>query len=119
MHRPRPAGSRGDPGLRETAGGGTVVRGREARPGARGRPAAVAPGADALGDDPRRGPRARPDAGRRRSGPHPGLATPAPRRPPGTRTAGPIRAGPARRSRGVGPPALVPAISRKPDLRSD
>jgi hypothetical protein len=49
----------------------------------------------------------------------PGLATPAPWRPPGTRTAGPIRAGPARRSRGVGPPALVPAISRKPGLRSD
>ena len=83
MHRPRPAGSRGDPGLRETAGGGTVVRGREARPGARGRPAAVAPGADAPGDDPRRGPRARPDAGRRRSGRTPGLATPAPRRRPG------------------------------------
>ena len=49
----------------------------------------------------------------------PGLATPAPRRPPGTRTAGPTRAGPARLSRGVGPPALAPAISRKPDLRSD
>ena len=49
----------------------------------------------------------------------PGLASPAPWRPPGTRTAGLIRAGPARLSRGVGPPALVPAISRTSDLRGD
>src|SRR3954469_2119212 len=40
----------------------------------------------------------------------PGLADPAPWRPPGTRTAGPIQAGPARRLRGVGLPALVAAI---------
>ena len=49
----------------------------------------------------------------------PGLATPAPWRPPGTRTAGLIRAGLARLLRGVGPPALMPAIARKSDLRSD
>ena len=49
----------------------------------------------------------------------PGLATPAPWRSPGTRTAGLIRAGLARLLRGVGPPALMPAISRKSDLRSD
>src|SRR3954451_22743579 len=40
----------------------------------------------------------------------PGLATPAPWRSPGTRTAGLIRAGLARLLRGVGPPALVAAI---------
>jgi hypothetical protein len=49
----------------------------------------------------------------------PGLVTPAPRRSPGTRTAGLIRAGLARLLRGVGPPALMLAISRKSDLRSD
>jgi len=49
----------------------------------------------------------------------PGLASPAPWRPPGTRTAGLIRAGLARLSRGVGLPALMPAISRKSDRRSD
>ena len=49
----------------------------------------------------------------------PGLATPAPWRSPGTRTAGLIRAGLARLLRGVGPPALMLAISRKSDLRSD
>ena len=46
----------------------------------------------------------------------PGLAAPAPWRPPGTRTAGLIQAGRARLLRGVGPPALMPAISRKSDL---
>src|SRR6478736_4532026 len=40
----------------------------------------------------------------------PGLADPAPRRPPGTRTAGLIQAGIARILRGVGLPALVAAI---------
>src|SRR4051794_35766367 len=49
----------------------------------------------------------------------PGLADPAPWRPPGTRTAGLIQAGLARLLRGVGPPALMLAISRKSDLRSD
>src|SRR5206468_7228861 len=48
----------------------------------------------------------------------PGLATPAPWRPPGTRTAGLIRAGLARLLRGVGPPALIAAISRKSDQRT-
>jgi len=43
----------------------------------------------------------------------PGLANPAPWRPPGTRTAGLIRAGLARLLRGVGPPALVSATSRE------
>jgi len=47
-----------------------------------------------------------------------GLADPAPWRPPGTRTAGLIQAGLARLLRGVGPPALMPAISRKSDRRS-
>jgi hypothetical protein len=49
----------------------------------------------------------------------PGLAAPAPWRPPGTRTAGLIQAGLARLLRGVGPSALMPAIWRKSDLRSD
>src|SRR3954454_17554396 len=49
----------------------------------------------------------------------PGLASPAPWRPPGTRTAGLIQAGLARLLRGVGPPALMLAISRKSDLWSD
>jgi len=40
----------------------------------------------------------------------PGLADPAPWRPPGTRTAGLIQAGIARILRGVGLPALVAAI---------
>jgi DDE superfamily endonuclease len=48
----------------------------------------------------------------------PGLATPAPWRPPGTRTAGLIRAGLARLLRGVGPSALMPAIARKSDRRT-
>jgi hypothetical protein len=48
----------------------------------------------------------------------PGLADPAPWRPPGTRTAGLIRAGLARLLRGVGPAALMPAIVRKPDRRT-
>jgi hypothetical protein len=48
----------------------------------------------------------------------PGLASPAPWRPPGTRTAGLIRAGLARLLRRVGPPALMPAISRKSDRRT-
>jgi len=48
----------------------------------------------------------------------PGLADPAPWRPPGTRTAGLIQAGLARLLRGVGPPALMPAISRKSDRQS-
>src|SRR3954464_7732421 len=48
----------------------------------------------------------------------PGLATPAPWRPPGTRTAGLIRAGLARLLRGVGQPALMPAIARKSDRRT-
>src|SRR5438309_2420601 len=47
----------------------------------------------------------------------PGLADPAPWRPPGTRTAGLIRAGLARLLHAVGPPALMPAISRKSDRR--
>jgi hypothetical protein len=49
----------------------------------------------------------------------PGLASPAPWRPPGTRTAGLIRAGLARLLRGVGPSALTPAIARKSDRRTD
>ena len=48
----------------------------------------------------------------------PGLATPAPWRPPGTRTAGLIRAGLARLLRGVGPPLPVPATSRKSDRQT-
>src|SRR3954447_23701023 len=48
----------------------------------------------------------------------PGLATPAPWRSPGTRTAGLIRAGLARLLRGVGPPALTPAIARRSDRRT-
>src|SRR4051812_32634532 len=48
----------------------------------------------------------------------PGLASPAPWRPPGTRTAGLIRAGLARLLRRVGPPALTPAIARKSDRRT-
>jgi hypothetical protein len=48
----------------------------------------------------------------------PGLASPAPWRPPGTRTAGLIRAGLARLLRGVGPPALMPATSRESDRRT-
>jgi hypothetical protein len=48
----------------------------------------------------------------------PGLASPAPWRPPGTRTAGLIRAGLARLLRAVGPPALTPAIARKSDRRT-
>src|SRR5689334_21924673 len=48
----------------------------------------------------------------------PGLADPAPWRPPGTRTAGLIQAGLARLLRGVGPAALMPAIARKPDRRT-
>src|SRR3954463_13961982 len=42
----------------------------------------------------------------------PGLAAPAPWRPPGTRTAGLIQAGLTRLLRGVGPSALMPAIWR-------
>src|SRR5947199_3594052 len=49
----------------------------------------------------------------------PGLASPAPWRPPGTRTAGLIQAGIARLLRAVGLPALMPAISRKSDRPSD
>lgn len=49
----------------------------------------------------------------------PGLASPAPWRPPGTRTAGLIRAGLARLLRRVGPSALTPAIARKSDRRTD
>jgi hypothetical protein len=48
----------------------------------------------------------------------PGLAAPAPWRPPETRTAGLVQAGLARLLRGVGPPALLSAISRKSDLRT-
>jgi hypothetical protein len=48
----------------------------------------------------------------------PGLADPAPWRPPGTRTAGLIQAGIARILRGVGLPALMPAIARKSDRRT-
>src|SRR3954453_14586299 len=48
----------------------------------------------------------------------PGLAPPAPWRSPGMRTAGLIRAGLARLLRGVGPPALTPAIARKSDRRT-
>ena len=47
----------------------------------------------------------------------PGLADPAPWRPPGTRTAGLIQAGIARLLRGVGLPALVAAIP--PEFRPD
>ena len=43
----------------------------------------------------------------------PGLAHPAPWRPPGTRTAGLIQAGIARILREVGLPALIKAIPRK------
>ena len=49
----------------------------------------------------------------------PGLAAPAPWRPPGTRTAGLVQAGLARLLRGVGPPDLMHAISRKSDLPSN
>ena len=49
----------------------------------------------------------------------PGLAAPAPWRPPGTRTAGLIQAGLARLLRGVGPLGLILAISRKSGLPSD
>ena len=118
LHRPGPARDRGHHQLRQEVERGAVVRGHEARLGAQGRLAAVAPGADALGDDPGRGLRARPDAGLHRSGPHPGPRHPAPWRPPGTRTAGLIRAGLARLLRGVGPPALMPAIARKSDRRT-
>src|SRR3954462_11580164 len=48
----------------------------------------------------------------------PGLAAPAPWRPPGTRTAGLIRAGLARLLRRIGPTALTPAIARKSDRRT-
>jgi hypothetical protein len=48
----------------------------------------------------------------------PGLAAPAPWRPPGTRTAGLVQAGLARLLRGVGPSALLAAISRKSDLQT-
>ncbi len=48
----------------------------------------------------------------------PGLAAPAPWRLPETRTAGLVQAGLARLLRGVGPPALLSAISRKSDLRT-
>jgi hypothetical protein len=48
----------------------------------------------------------------------PGLASPAPWRPPGTRTAGLVRAGLARLLREVGPSALTAAIARKSGLRS-
>jgi hypothetical protein len=47
------------------------------------------------------------------------LATPAPWRPPGTRTAGLVQAGLARLLRSVGPSAFMPAIWRKSDLQSD
>src|SRR5438309_3353402 len=47
----------------------------------------------------------------------PGLADPAPWRPPGTRTAGLIQAGIARLLRGVGLPALVAAMP--PEFRPD
>ena len=47
----------------------------------------------------------------------PGLADPAPWRPPGTRTAGLIQAGIARLLRAVGLPALVAAIP--PEFRPD
>jgi hypothetical protein len=49
----------------------------------------------------------------------PGLAAPAPWRPPGTRTAGLIQAGLTRLLRGVGPSALMPAIWRKSGLGGD
>src|SRR3954465_7222250 len=49
----------------------------------------------------------------------PGLAAPAPWRPPGTRTAGLIQAGLTRLLRGVGPSALMPAIWRKSSLGGD
>src|SRR3954451_22239719 len=48
----------------------------------------------------------------------PGLASPAPWRPPGTRTAGLIRAGLARLLRRIGPSALTSAIARKSDRRT-
>src|SRR5215213_10268609 len=49
----------------------------------------------------------------------PGLAAPAPWRPPGTRTAGLIQAGLTRLLRGLGPSALMPAIWRKSGLGGD
>ncbi len=49
----------------------------------------------------------------------PGLAAPAPWRPPGTRTAGLIQAGLTQLLRRVGPSALMRAIARKSDLPSD
>jgi hypothetical protein len=58
--------------LRQEVERRTAVRGHEARLGAQGRLAAVAPGADALGDDPNGGLRAQPDAGLHRPGPCPG-----------------------------------------------
>ena len=54
--------------LREEVGGGAAVRGHQARLGAEGCLAAVAPGADALGHHPGGGLCAHPDAGLRRSG---------------------------------------------------
>src|SRR4051812_44021535 len=76
LHRPGPARDRGHHELRQEVERGAVVRGREARLGARGRLAAVAPGADALGDDPGRRLRAQPGAGLPRPGPHPGPRQP-------------------------------------------
>src|SRR5215218_7812030 len=72
LHRPRPACDRGHHQLRQAVERRAAVRGHEARLGAQGRLAAVAPGADALGDDPGRGLRAQPDAGLHRPGPHSG-----------------------------------------------
>src|SRR3954465_5039381 len=72
LHRPGPARDRGHHELRQEVERRAFVRGHEARLGARGRLAAVAPGADALGDDPGRGLRAQPDAGLHRPGPRSG-----------------------------------------------
>src|SRR3954467_14166684 len=72
LHRPRPARGRGHHQLRQEVERRAFVRGHEARLGAQGRLAAVAPSADALGDDPGRRLRAQPDAGLRRSGARPG-----------------------------------------------
>src|SRR5690242_791829 len=121
LHRPRPARDRGRHELRETVGGGAAVRGREARLGAQGRLAALAPGADALGDDPGRGLRAQPDAGLRRSGARPGPGRSRPlaparhpdRRPdPGGHRAYFARGGSARPRRGD--PAGIPSRRRSP-----
>src|SRR3954449_2812530 len=110
MHRPGPARDRGRHELRETVGGGAVVRGHEARLGAQGRLAALASGTDALVTILAAGYALSQMLAYADPARVPGLADPAPWRPPGTRTAGLIQAGMARLLRGVGLAALITAI---------